>query len=175
MNGGELAKMRELMGQVHKLAYEAVKAGKINDLPEEEKLFAQAIQEHMHLKHVHNALEFADLREGVPYEIEFKGNVVSPLAHVTVHAAVKGQIAQVPDVRKAFEQMVATGTPAHHAEHVIGALLSELMWEASRASGAEIPPKAKARYDRSIKKLCDDSAFRKKMTRRFGASHPEFE
>ena len=92
-----------------------------------------------------------------------------------MHAAVKGQIEQVPEVRKAFEQMVATGTPAHHAEHVIAALLSELMWEASRASGEEIPARAKARYDRSIKKLCDDSTFRTKMTRRFGASHSAFE
>jgi hypothetical protein len=44
------------------------------------------MQEHMHLKHIHNALEFADLREGAPYEIEFEGNVVSPPAHVAVQA-----------------------------------------------------------------------------------------
>ena len=39
------------------------------------------MQEHMHLTHIHNALEFADLlREGARYEIEFKGDAVSPLA-----------------------------------------------------------------------------------------------
>ena len=100
---------------------------------------------------------------------------MSPLAHVAVHAAVKGQIELVPEVRSAFEKMVATGTPAHHAEHVLGALLAELMWETSRASGGEAPAKAKAHYDSSIQKRCRDSAFRKKMTKRFGDSHSAFE
>src|SRR5215472_18040551 len=175
MDGDELAKLRKLTDQLHKLTYEAVKAGAVAELPNEEQLLGRAMQEHMHLKHIHNALEFADLREGDPYEIEFEGNVVSPLAHVAVHAAVKGQIEQVPEVRNAFEKMVATGTPAHHAEHVLGALLAELMWETSRGSGAVVPATAKAHYDGSIQKLCRDSAFRRKMTRRFGNSHAAFE
>jgi Domain of unknown function (DUF1841) len=174
MDDDELAKLRKLTGQLDKLTYEAVKADTVNELPDENQLFARAMQEHMHLKHIHNALEFADLRERVPYEIEFQGDVVSPLAHVAVHAAVKGQVEQAPEVRAAFEKMVATGTPAHHAQHVLGALLAELMWETSRAS-EEAASKAKARYDRSIQKLCGDSAFRKKMTRRFGSSHSAFE
>jgi len=32
------------------------------------------------------------LREGAPYEIDFEGDAVSPLAHVAVHAAVKGRL-----------------------------------------------------------------------------------
>src|ERR1700757_2610275 len=111
--GDQLAKLRKLTGQLQKLTYEAVKSGTMAELTGEEQLFARAMQEHMHLKHIHNALEFADVREGAPYEVEFEGNVVSPLAHVAVHAAVKGQIEQVPEVRSAFERMVATGTPAH--------------------------------------------------------------
>jgi hypothetical protein len=172
--GNQLAKLRKLTGQLQKLTYEAVKSCTIAELSEEEQLFALAMQEHMHLKHIHNALEFADVREGAPYEVEFEGNVVSPLAHVAMHAAVKGQIERVPEVRTAFEKMVATGTPAHHAEHVLAALVGELMWGMSRASerGAA---KAKERYDRSIQKLCEDSAFREKMTKRFGASHAAFE
>jgi len=91
-----------------------------------------------------------------------------------MHAAVKGQIELVPEVRTAFEKMVATGTPAHHAEHVLAALVGELLWEMSRSSerGAT---KAKQRYDRSIQKLCEDSTFREKMLKRFGGSHPAFE
>lgn len=175
MDDDELAKLRKLTGQLHKLTYEVVKAGAVAELPDEEQLFARAMQEHMHLKHVHNALEFADSREGAPYEVEFEGNVVSPLAHVALHAAVKGQIEQEPEVRAAFEKMVATGTPAHHAEHVLAGLLAELMWETSRGSGEGPPARAKAHYDRSVQKLCRDSAFRKKMTRRFGGSHSAFE
>lgn len=174
MDDNELVKLRKLTGQLHKLTYEAAKAGMVDALPHEEQLFARAMQEHMHLKHIHNALEFADLREGTPYEIEFEGGVVSPLAHVAMHAAVKGQIEQVPEVRAAFERMVETGTPAHHAEHVLAALLAGLMWEISRASGKSAG-KARAHYDRAIQKLCGDPAFRKKMARRFGSSHSAFE
>ncbi len=87
----------------------------------------------MHLKHVHHALEFADLREGAQYEITVGGEAVNPLAHVAVHAAVKGQLEQDPRVRAAFEKMVATGTSAHHAEHVLGVLLLETEWETARA------------------------------------------
>jgi hypothetical protein len=170
----ELAKLRKLTGQLQKLTYEAVKSGTVAELPEEEQLFARAMQEHMHLKHVHNALEFADVREGDPYEVEFEGDVVNPLAHVAMHAAAKGQIEQVPEVRAAFEKMVATGTSAHHAEHVLAALVGELMWEISRGSETGAA-KAKKRYDRSIQKLCEDSTFREKMTQRFGASHVAFE
>lgn len=47
------------------------------------------MQEHIYLSHVHNALEFADLREGAPYEVAFQGNTVNPLAHLAVDAAVK--------------------------------------------------------------------------------------
>lgn len=170
----QLSKLRKLAEQLQKLTYEAVKSGTLADLSEEEQLFALAIQEHIHLKHIHNALEFADLREGAPYEVEFEGNVVSPLAHIAMHAAAKGQIEQVPEVRAAFEKMVSTGTPAHHAEHVLAALVGELMWGMTRASERSVA-KAKERYNRSIQKLCEDSKFREKMTKRFGPSHAAFE
>jgi len=90
--GDQLEKLRKLTGQLQKLTYEAVKSGTMAELSEEEQLFARAMQEHMHLKHIHNALEFADVREGAPYEVEFEGNVVSPLAHVAIHAAVKDRL-----------------------------------------------------------------------------------
>lgn len=170
----QLAKLLKLTGQLQKLTYEAVKSGTLAELSEEEQLFARAMQEHMHLKHIHNALEFADLREGAPYEVEFEGNVVSPMAHIAMHAAAKGQIEQVPEVRAAFERMVATGTPAHHAEHVLAALVGELMWGMSRTSERSAA-KAKERYDRSIQRLGEDAAFREKMTKRFGPSHAAFE
>jgi hypothetical protein len=130
----------------------------------------------MHLKHVHNALEFADLREGEPYEITVEGNPVSPMAHVTSHGAVKGQIEQDPLVRAAFEKMVATGTSAHHAEHVLATMLAELVWETGRAvDTGDDPEKAKSNYNRKIKKLTWDSTFRRKLTRKFSADHFVFE
>ena len=173
MDDRGLVNLLKLMGEFHRLTYEAVKAGTVADLSNEDQLLARAMQEHMHLKHVHNALEFADVREGVPYEIEFQGNTVSPLAHIAIHAAVKGQIAKVPEVRAAFEKMVATGIFAHHAEHVLGSLLAELAWASSNSES--LAAKAKAHYEHSIRKLCRDSSFRKRMTRRFGDDHSAFE
>jgi len=170
----EDAKLRKLLGEFQQLTYEAVKAGTVDTLPRDDQLLARAMQEHMHLKHVHNALEFADLREGAPYEIEFQGNTVNPLAHLAVHAAVKGQIEQDPEVRAAFEKTVATGISAHHAEHVLGGLLTELIWGSSQSS-ERTASKAKTRFDHSIQKLCRDSQFRKKITRRFPENHSVFE
>jgi hypothetical protein len=80
MDGDELAKLRKLTGQLHELTYETAKADMVAELPHEQQLFARAMQEHMHLKHIHNAPEFADLREGARYEIELEGDAVSPLA-----------------------------------------------------------------------------------------------
>jgi hypothetical protein len=68
------------------------------------------------------------------------GEVVNPLANVAVHAAVKGQLEQDPLVRAAFEKMVATGTSAHHAEHVLGVLLLETEWETARGVEAGKDP-----------------------------------
>jgi len=176
MSGDNFTELHKLVGQRDKLAYEAVKSGKVSDLAHEDQLHAQAIQEHMHLKHVHKALEFADVREGTPYEIEVGGEVVNPLAHIVTHAAVKSQLEGVPEVRAAFEKMVATGASAHHAEHVLGALLLQYSWEATRGrTGANNLAKAQAHYERSLQKLCRDAAFRKKLTRQFGADHSAFE
>ena len=59
MDHPKFTEFRRLVGQHQKIVYEAVKAGKVAELPHESQLYARAMQEHMHLKHVHNALEFA--------------------------------------------------------------------------------------------------------------------
>jgi hypothetical protein len=170
------AKLRRLLGQHEKTVYEAVKAGNVAQFPHESQLFAKAMQEHMHLKHVHNALEFADLREGEPYEITVGGQPVNPVAHLTAHAAVKGQVERDPVARAAFEKMVNTGTSAHHAEHILAALLMETEWETARAveAGKDIE-KLQKMYIHRLQKLSRDSAFRKKLAKRFTAGHSAFE
>ena len=148
----------------------------VGELPQESQLYAQAIREHMHLKHIHSALEFADVREGEQYEIMVEGEPVSLLAHIAGHAAVKGQIEQDPLVRTAFAKMVATGISAHHAEHVLGALFFEMEWERARAiETGKDAEKAQTTYNREIQKLIHDSAFRKKLTRQFSDDHSAFE
>jgi hypothetical protein len=175
MDDPELTELRRLVGRHEKLVFEAIKAGTVAELPHESQLYAQAVEEHIQLKHVHNALEFADLREGTQYEITVGGEPVNPLAHVTAHAAVKGQLEQDPLVRAAFEKMVATGTSVHHAEHVLGALFLEAEWETASAVDEKDMEKAQKIYIRKLQKLIQNSTFRKKLTRQFTADHSAFE
>jgi uncharacterized protein DUF1841 len=176
MDDPELTELRRAVGQLQKFVYEAVKAGKVAGLGHESQLIAQVMQEHMHLKHVHNALEFADLREGMQYEVTVGGETVSPLAHLSGHVAVKGQIEQDPLVRAAFEKMVAAGTSAHHAEHILSAMIMEAGRCAAQAIRAgKDPEEAQKVYKRNIQKLIQDSAFRRKLTRQFPADHSAFE
>src|ERR1700694_993943 len=145
--------LRRRVAQHEKIVYEAVQADRVAELPHESQLFAKAMQEHMHMKHIHNALEFADLREGEPYEITVGGEPVNPLAHLTAHAAVKGQ-----------------------PEHVLGALFLEIEWETARAVEAgKDTERPRGVYIRKLQKLIRDSAFRKKLTRQFTADHSAFE
>jgi Domain of unknown function (DUF1841) len=176
MDDDILKELRELVGQHAKLVYDAIKTGAVGELPHESQLYAQAIQEHMHLKHIHNTLEFADVREGEQYEITIKGQTVNPLAHIAAHSAVKEQVEQDPSVRAAFEKMVTTGISAHHAEHVLGALFFEMQWERARAIEiGKDARKVQTTYNRKIQKLIQDSAFRKKLTRQFSDDHSVFE
>jgi len=69
------AKLRRLVGQHEKVVYEAVKAGSVAQLQHESQLFAKAMQEHMHLKHVHNALEFADFARVNPMRSPWEANL----------------------------------------------------------------------------------------------------
>ena len=108
IHDSKLIGLRQLVGRHNKVLYEAVKAGRLADVPAEDQALARAMSEHMHLRHVHNALEFADLRQGERYEIEVEGKAVSPMAHVVMHSAVKGQVEADPRVRAAFEKLVAT-------------------------------------------------------------------
>jgi len=179
MDGSNLSELRKMVNQHEKIVYEAVKAGTVAELPHESQIFAKAIQEHMHLKQVHNALEFADLRDGELYEVEVEGEIVNPLAHVAMHAAVKGQLEKDPLVSDAFERMVATGTAAHHAEHVLVGLLLETQWKIARAieAGEDVEKiqKIQQAYFRNLQKFARDSAYRKKLTRRVTADHTAFE
>jgi hypothetical protein len=179
MDESNIAELRKMAGRHEKLVYEEVKAGKIDRLPPETRIFAKAIQEHMQLKHVHNALEFADLRDGEQYEVEVEGNIVNPMAHVAMHAAVKGQLEKDPLIKDAFERMVATGTTAHHAEHVLIRMLVESQWKITRAieagEDAEKMEKIQKVYFRNLQKLIRDSAYRRNLVQGVTADHDAFE
>jgi hypothetical protein len=72
--------------------------------------------------------------------------------------------------------MVATGTSAHHAEHILGAIRLETEWESAKEFQAgKDTAKARATYNRKIQKLIRDSAFRKKLKRQFSEDHSAFE
>jgi hypothetical protein len=172
MPDSKFTELRRTVGQRNKLLYEAVKAGRTADLSPEDRALARAISEHMHLRHVHNALEFADLREGEPYEIEVDGNAVSPTAHLVVHSAVKGQKEADPRVRAAFEKLVASGSSTHQAEHVLGFLFTGLYFEIWKPGNTDAKvAKARAAYYRKIKKITLDAPYCKKLARKFNDEH----
>jgi len=168
--------LRGSTGRDIKLLYEAVKAGKLAEVPWESQTLALAMSEHMHLRHVHNALEFADLREDQPYHIEVDGDVLSPLVHVAMHSAVKVFVETEPPVQAAFEKLTATGASAHHAEHVLGVLFIEHYFHLGKAvaTDAEVE-KARAAYHRKSKKITRDAIYRKKLIRQFPAEHFGFD
>ena len=69
-----------------------------------------------------------------------------------------------------------TGASAHHAEHVLAAMLLETAWERSRSVKVEKDvDRLCFLYKRKLRKLIRDSAFRKKLTRQFTADHSAFE
>jgi len=143
--------LRRLTGQYEHSIYQAVKAGQISQLSGESLSIAQAMQEHVHLRHVHNALEFADLREGQRYEIEHQGNAVSPLAHIYLHAAVKQSVKLNAESRLAFEKLVSEGISKHHAEHILSMLISEALWQNAYGGDPESVQKSLKKLDASRK------------------------
>jgi hypothetical protein len=71
---------------------------------------------------------------------------------------------------------VATGTSAHHAEHVLCARLAETQFgELHALDAGEDSGKQRAIYVHKLQNLVRDSAFRKKLTQNFSADHPAFE
>jgi phosphoribosylformimino-5-aminoimidazole carboxamide ribonucleotide (ProFAR) isomerase len=169
-NDEELRKLREVMDRYIHLVYEAIKAGKVHELSREGQVQARAIQDHLHLRHVRMALEHAvEFAGGERYEIEFRGEQVSPLAHVAIHAAVEGQIESNENVRAAFEQLLAVGVDAHQAKHILGMIFTQHYWEASRGSE---PAEITKRYEKALRKIRTDPDFRRKWIRRTSSDHP---
>ena len=165
----KLSKLRELVGQYDVLVYAAVKQGRVAELPREGQILAKVIQEHLGLPHVHNALEFADVRGGEPYEV----GGVSPMAHLRMHAAVEGMLdGGNADVKAAFEKLLATGIERHHAVHIVGAIFVEFYFDAVKGIQQSAPSdKADRKFTRSLRKIHTDSSFRTKMARRFSEQH----
>jgi hypothetical protein len=161
--------LRELVGQYDALIYAAVKQGRVAELPREGQILAKVIEEHLGLPHVHNALEFADVRGGEPYEVDG----VSPMAHLRMHAAVEEMLdGGNADVKAACEKLLATGIERHHAIHIVGAIFMEFYFDAAKAMERGAPSeKAEGKFTRNLKKIRTDSSFRRKMARRFGERH----
>src|SRR5262245_50411419 len=99
MNDGEseekLRELRKEVGKYNTLVYWAVREGMVSALPREGQILAKAIQDHLELPHIHNALEFGDVLEGEAYIVDG----ASPIAHLYMHAAVEGMVeAGNPDI-----------------------------------------------------------------------------
>lgn len=168
MDEETLKELRKLVGEQDHLIYQAVKAGEISHLSGEYLSLAEAIQDHLHLKHVRNAFEFADAREGQPYEIQHKGTTVSPLMHVTVHAAVKQALKQNEWARSAFAKLLAEGASKHHAEHILSMVFTEALWDVTHGGNAEA-------FRQEAEKICASRKARRRWIRSAPETHPSME
>lgn len=177
MERSELEQLRSLVGKYTHMVYEAVKAGKVSELSHDEQLQAKAIQEHLHLPGVHNALEFADVREGQPFEMEVRGQPLSPLAHIAQHAAVLSMLEGDNDAKAAFETLTKEeGASEHHAIHMLSGLSLGFLWVSCHGQhGLERDESDLLRGDLgyALKRICRDPRYRRRLAQEFSASHWE--
>jgi hypothetical protein len=163
----EQNELRKLLGKYDRSIYQLVRAGQADQLSGEDRSFAEAIQEHLHLSHIHNALEFADVREGQQYEIQYQGEPLNPLLHLTMHSAVKQMVEQSENARLAFNALLADGINRHHAEHILSMVLGEALWNAGHPSGDKS-------YDmqKTLRKLSTNARFRNEWISKTSDAHP---
>lgn len=165
MPEGNLNRLRKLVGQHEHLVYGAVKAGGIGHLSGESLSLAEAIQDHANLRHIHNALEYSDVREGQPYEIQYQGDTVNPLMHVYSHAAVKESVTHNEGASSAFAKLLSEGISRHHAEHILSMFLLEAEWHAAHGGDEE-------GFQNSLQKICASRKFRRKWIEKTSGAHP---
>jgi hypothetical protein len=168
MDEETLKELGKLVSEQDHLIYRAVKAGGISRLSGESRSIAEASQDHLHLSHVRNAFEFADVREGQPYEIQHEGTTVNPLAHVTVHAAVKESIKQHEWARWAFAKLLSEGASKHHAEHILSMIFVETLWNATHGGDAE-------GFRRGAEKICASRQAQRRWIRSTPDKHPSMD
>jgi hypothetical protein len=168
MDEKNLNEFRKLVGEQDHLIYQTVKLGGTSHLSGESLSIAEAIQDHLHISHVCNAFEFADVREGEPYEIQHEGAAINPLAHVTVHAAVKESIKQNEWARSAFAKLLSEGVSKHHAEHILTMIFVEALWDAAHGGDAE-------GFRQGAEKICASTRFRRRWIRSAPEAHPGME
>jgi len=168
MDEENLTELRKLLDKQNHLIYEAVKKGEISHLSGELLSLAEAMQDHLHLSHVRNALEFADVREGQRYEIQHEGTTVSPMMHVIVHTAVKESIKQYEWARSAFAKLLAEGASKHHAEHILSMIFAESLWDVTHGGGAEA-------FRQGAEKICASRKVRRRWIRTAPEAHASME
>jgi hypothetical protein len=177
MSSNRKQQLRRLVDEDDHAIYEAVKAGKVSELPHEDQLQAKAMEEHLDLPGVHNALEFADLREGQPFEMEASGHPLSPLAHITVHAVVLSMLEENSDARAAFERLTKEKSVSeHHAIHVLGSLFFGFYLVAGRGRSAlekDDRDLYRGDFEDALKRICRDPRYRYKVIQKFPPSHWE--
>lgn len=165
------------MGKLGHLVYGAVKADRVDDLPGETKCMALAMKEHAHLPGVHNALEFADVRDGEPHEIDVDGEPLNPLAHISLHAAVLEMVQNNKEAEAAFRALVGEGINRHHAVHILGGLVGGFLWvRARKAKGLDASDDTgllQGDIEQALARIQRDGDYRAQLIGTFTAAHWE--
>ena len=92
----------------------------------EDEAFEIALDDHPQLKRM-----FLD--DSLPEEMEDgHGNVWSPMAHLSLHAAIECQIANddPSGITNLTQQLDASGIDHHEIRHLLGDALAQVLWDA---------------------------------------------
>ena len=100
-------------------------------------------------------------------------NGASPIFHLFEHGAVEGMIeGGHEEMKAAYEKLLTTGFDSHHAVHILWGLLSQLYFDVHTANSRGEPfDEAEREFQKALRKICTDSAFRRKMARQFNGTH----
>jgi hypothetical protein len=120
--------LRKLTGERNRLVWEVAKTGDLSGLSPEDKKLAEIMLEH---EEFHNQFEIADVLSEHEYD---PGKEVNPFLHVTLHVIAETQLENRDpiEVYQFYNAMRKKKASHHDAMHLIGLVLTPLIWKTLR-------------------------------------------
>lgn len=120
MNDPSMDFLRKMNRQQMRTIWECAKHNELDELTEEEKLYARMMLEHQ--DEFFNDFEFADVMDDYEYDPDTE---VNPFAHITIHVVIENQLqAKDPiEVIDFYHAMRRKKLSHHNIIHLIGSIM----------------------------------------------------
>ena len=120
MNDPHMEFLRKMNRQQMRTIWECAKHNELDELTEEEKLYARTMLEHQ--DEFFNEFEFGDVMDEYEYDPDTE---VNPFAHITIHVVVENQLqAKDPiEVLHFYHAMRRKKLSHHDTIHLIGSIM----------------------------------------------------